>query len=267
MAEILATLKHLNPELAWGIFLMICLIMVVVPYFGMINRAIHILFSEESTVILDFSFRIIPEEYVGKHGISGFYVTNSESPIFYKGMRLLICWNVKGAVRVDLYKKHGLQENDWSIIHKQLTGNTKVIVLDEGLNQYKLVITSPKGKKVEKSISIETALIRKLKTFNISQDIFFGQDKHHVSTKHLAKSKYSGKIFSWLGIKKILEWNFTRLKPNSIRTHSKTKRITFESEKTAYKQKIQSQINQQNVVQSYRFRPSLYNRAISDYQE
>jgi hypothetical protein len=265
MGEFFKWVASLKPEYAWGLFLLLCLFMLILPFAALIKKWFWIIFSGEPTEIRDFSYRIIPERYAGEYGMSMFYVTNSEKPVYFKGMRMLICWDTRGAIRTDLYKLAGSHGNQWELLHKNLKGNIKVILLDEGINSYKLVITSPKIKKIEQVLVLEVGQIKKLDTFNLSGDDFFGQRTYDLHTARLSEATYTGKRFSLLGINKLLTWNFNRFYTSNKRSYARTLRLFYLSPSTPHKEKIRKTITAQKIVQSYRFNPAAYNQAVDEH--
>jgi hypothetical protein len=260
-------IASLEPEFAWGLFMLVCLFMVILPYSSQIKKWFWMLFSGEPTEIRDFSFRIIPEYYIGEHGLHEYYVLNSERPIYYKGMSLLLCWDTRGALNTKLYKMVGSEQDKWTVLHKNPKGNVKVIVLEEGLNSYKLEISFPRRKTIEKIISIQAQPIRKLDTFNLSHDDFFGQRDFELNTTRISDTTYRGKRFTLERVQKLRNWNLKRIYSKYKRAYARTPRLFFKSPVTEQKIKINQTINEQRIVQTYRFNPAGYNDAIREQIE
>lgn len=254
MIEFFNWLGSLDPWAAWGIGVLFALILALIPYFGLMQTFLRIKFANQTPEIVEFSWRLIPDQLVGKTFDSSLYFSNQGATMLYEGMVILLTWKVIGAYSVDL-----------DPLGTGLKGNSAYVVIKRGNNQFTLVANTPNG-KLSQEIVIRADAIKTLKTFNLSKEKHFGQDYDKLETFPLASSNYRGWKYSemkWRQLPKLLFSRFffkeTRMKPNNAN-------LIYESALHVEKQSLKVFIEEQPLMKTYRFKPAKYNQVINENQ-
>ncbi len=254
MIEFFTWLGSLDPWAAWGIGVLFALILALIPYFGLVQTYLRIKFANQTPEIVEFSWRLIPDQLVGKTFDSSLYFSSQGATMLYEGMAILLTWKVIGAYSVDL-----------DPLGKGLKGNSAYVVIKRGNNQFTLVANTPNG-KLSQEIIIRADAIKTLKTFNLSKEKHFGQDDDKLDTFPLASSNYRGWKYSkmkWRQLPKLLFSRFfykeTRIKPSNAN-------LVYESALHVEKQALKVFIEGQPLMKTYRFKPGKYNQVINENQ-
>jgi hypothetical protein len=254
MIEFFQWIASLEPPLAWGLFVILAGIMAVVPFAGRWLKALKIKFANEQAEILDFSWRIIPEIKMSSNYDKQYYITNSESPVLYEGMIVLICWHVTGAYRIDVEP-----------LGRDLKGNNARVVIKKGKNRYLLTAHTWKG-KLKRELELPSQPVRTLQTFNISHEDHFGQPHSELATTEIASTRYKGFLFSRFGLQKLKAVLLKRIYSGKNRVYAATGRIEYATGLNEEKKATQSFLESQSIIKTYTFKPGAYNRALEDYK-
>lgn len=159
-----------NPNQAWGLFALICAFMAFMPYAKVSFKYLRLLFSNQKTEIVDFSWRVSKDHYLLKSKGMKYYLNASKQNFLLEGGKLLLNWHVTGAYRIDVLP-----------IGKKLKGNSAVIAAKRSQNHFKLIAHTTKG-KLEKELVINPDLFRDLGTVNLSREDHFKQQSHVSKT-------------------------------------------------------------------------------------
>jgi len=226
MIDFFKWISNLKPQDAWVLFACVALLLAIMPYFGIIFKAIKVLLVNEKPTIIDFSWRLIPDAKIARSDTGkDYYISGNDGVILYEGMVVLLNWNVKGAFRVDLLP-----------IGKNLTGNTTKIIIRSTQTKFLLVAYTWTG-KLTRELVINKGEILKINTFNISRETNFEQPATSLETSNLSESQYMGMLFFRQSI-------------------SNLKRVLTLGLKV---------LESQNILKSYQFDPASYNEALNNY--
>ena len=184
MKELFDWLSTLNSSLLSIIAVIAALIMFLIPFMDQITSIFWIIITKKKAEIVDFSWRLIPDLNIGERAEKKFYLLKTEHPIIYEGMIILINWQVIGAYRIDIKP-----------LGKNLKGNAAKVVLSSEKCHYTLIAHTLKG-KLKKELTIDSIKILKLKTFNISKELLYGQSNHNLKTKKLINNNYNYHVLS-----------------------------------------------------------------------
>jgi hypothetical protein len=184
MGEFFEWIGSLETELQWMLFISVALLMALFPYMGFIGRYVYLWLSNTKPQIVEFSWRIVPDMKIGHIADRNYYVTRSENPLLFDGMVLMLNWHVTGAYRIDVFP-----------LGQNVKGNCAYLSLRPGNNIFKLTAYTVKG-KLSGELSIDSAEIRKLATFNISRESHFGQPNSELLTQKLSEFKILNQKFS-----------------------------------------------------------------------
>ncbi len=254
MIEFFTWFGSLEPLTAWGIGVLVALVLALIPYFGFIKNYLRIKFSNQTPEIVEFSWRLIPDQLVGKTFDSSLYFSNHGATMLYEGMVILLTWKVIGAYSIDL-----------APLGSGLKGNSAYVVIKRGNNQFTLVANTPNG-KLSQEIVIRADAINALKTFNLSKEKHFGQDNDVLETFPLASSKYKGWKYSEMKWRQLPKLLFSRFFYKENKMKPSNANLVYESALNAEKQAIKVFIEGQPLMKTYRFKPGKYNQAINDNQ-
>jgi len=247
-------INNLDSLQAWGLFVLVAIILALIPYMGYVLSFLRIKFSNQKLEILDFSWRLIPDQLFEKSKERSLYYSSVGAPVLYEGMVILLTWKVVGAYRIDV-----------NPLGSRLKGNSARVVIKKGDNLFTLVAYSPTG-KITHDVIIKANDVRTLKTFNISNEKHFGQDKNELLVAKIASLKYNGLRYSMLSLSKLRKYFFSSIIYKSKRIEPNTRKISFQTNLKSEKKGIQIFIESQKLLKTYRFKPSAYNQAISENQ-
>ena len=59
-------INNLDPLQAWGLFVLVAIILALIPYMGYFLSFLRIKFSNQKLEVLDFSWRLIPDQLFEK---------------------------------------------------------------------------------------------------------------------------------------------------------------------------------------------------------
>jgi hypothetical protein len=163
MIQFFEWIASLNPQQAWGLFILVCAAMAYAPYAGLSFRWLRLLFSNQKPEILDFSWRVSQDHFLMTSKDKTYYLNAANQNFILEGGKLILNWYVKGAYRIDVLP-----------IGKKLKGNTAVIAARRKQNEYHLIAYTIKG-KLEKKLVIDPRLFRELSTLNVSKEEQFNQ--------------------------------------------------------------------------------------------
>ena len=254
MIEFFTWFGSLDPLAAWGIGLLLALILAIIPYFGLIKTYLRIKFSNQTPEIVEFSWRLIPDQLVGKTFDSSLYFSSQGATMLYEGMVILLTWKVIGAYSVDLEP-----------LGTGLKGNSVYVVIKRGNNQFTLVANTPNG-KLSKEIVIRADAIKTLKTFNLSKEKHFGQDYDKLETFPLSSSRYNGWKYSEMKFRQLPKLLFSRFFYRESQKKVINAKLVYETAFKDEKEAIKVFIEGQPLIKTYRFKPGKYNEAINDNQ-
>ena len=255
MKELFDWLSTLNSSLLSLIAVIVSAIMFLIPFMDQLKSIFWIIISNKKDEIVDFSWRLIPDSKIGEIAEKKFYLLKSEYPIIYEGMIILINWQVIGAYRIDI-KPMG----------KNLKGNAAKVVLNRETCHYTLIAYTLKG-KLKKELTIDSFNILKLKTFNISKELLYGQSNHILKTKELVNNNYNSfEKFKYLFFRKLTYLSErVYFKRNSL--HLNLKRLYFNTTLKEDKSKLRNTLTHSFKNKHFIFNPKAYNEAISDFEK
>lgn len=255
MKELFDWLSTLNSSLLSLIAVIVSAIMFLIPFMDQLKSIFWIIISNKKAEIVDFSWRLIPDSKIGEISEKKFYLLKSEYPIIYEGMIILINWQVIGAYRIDI-KPMG----------KNLKGNAAKVVLNRETCHYTLIAYTLKG-KLKKELTIDSFNILKLKTFNISKELLYGQSNHILKTKELVNNNYNSfEKFKYLFFRKLTYLSErVYFKRNSL--HLNLKRLYFNTTLKEDKSKLRNTLTHSFKNKHIIFNPKAYNEAISDFEK
>ena len=255
MKELFDWLSTLNSSLLSLIAVIVSAIMFLIPFMDQLKSIFWIIISNKKAGIVDFSWRLIPDSKIGEIAEKKFYLLKSEYPIIYEGMIILINWQVIGAYRIDI-KPMG----------KNLKGNAAKVVLNRETCHYTLIAYTLKG-KLKKELTIDSFKILKLKTFNISKELLYGQSNHILKTKELVNNNYNSfEKFKYLFFRKLTYLSErVYFKRNSL--HLNLKRLYFNTTLKEDKSKLRNTLTHSFKNKHFIFNPKAYNEAISDFEK
>lgn len=242
----------LPPQQAWGLFLILCIIMAFVPYAGVTFRYLSVLFQHEKPEILDFSWRLAEDQLLQKNQDKSIYLNASNQGFILEGSKILINWNVKGAYRIDVLP-----------IGKKLKGNTAIIAAHLVSNGFTLVAHTWKGKITQKLV-INPALYRQLNTLNLSNEDHFLQSNTQrnttaFSSANVLRGKYSSNRLSKLPLIKT-----TQLKQKQKRlNYNRQIRFLHAWMDRGIWKKAQSRFFKEHILHASVFHPSRYSDALN----
>jgi hypothetical protein len=253
MKELFDWLSTLNSSLLSLIAVIAAAIMFLIPFMDQLKSIFWIIISNKKAEIVDFSWRLIPDSKIGEIAEKKFYLLKSEYPIIYEGMIILINWQVIGAYRIDIKP---LGEN--------LKGNAAKVVLSSEKYHYTLIAHTLKG-KLKKELTIDSIKILKLKTFNISKELLYGQSNHILKTKKLVNYN-SFEKFTYFFFRKLAYLSErVYFKRNSL--HMNVKRLYFNTTLKEDKSKLRNTLTHSFKNKHFIFNPKAYNEAISDFEK
>ena len=255
MKELFDWLSTLNSSLLSLIAVIVAAIMFLIPFMDQLKSIFWIIISNKKAGIVDFSWRLIPDSKIGEIAEKKFYLLKSEYPIIYEGMIILINWQVIGAYRIDI-KPMG----------KNLKGNAAKVVLNRETCHYTLIAYTLKG-KLKKELTIDSFKILKLKTFNISKELLYGQSNHILKTNELVNNNYNSfEKFKYLFFRKLTYLSErVYFKRNSL--HLNLKRLYFNTTLKEDKSKLRNTLTHSFKNKHFIFNPKAYNEAISDFEK
>lgn len=254
MIEFFKWIDNLDSLQAWGLFLLVLIILALIPFFEYILLYLRIKFSNQKLEIVDFSWRLIPDQLFENSKEKSLFYSSVGAPVLYEGMVILLTWKVDAAYRIDIKP-----------LGSRLKGNSARAVIKKGDNLFTLVAYSPAG-KMSQDILIEANGIRSLKTLNISKEKHFGQDNSDLFVTKITTAKYSGLGYSLLRIKQFRTYIFPSLIHKSARIEPVNQPIKFQTKLISEKKDVQFYLESQKLVKTYKFKPSAYNQAISENQ-
>lgn len=255
MKELFDWLYTLNSSLLSIIAVIAALIMFLIPFMDQITSIFWIIISNKKAEIVDFSWRLIPDLNIGERAEKKFYFLKTEYPIIYEGMIILINWQVIGAYRIDIKP-----------LGKNLKGNTAKVVLSSERCHYTLIAHTFKG-KLKKELTIDSIKILKLKTFNISKELLYGQSNHILKTKELVNNNYNSfEKFTYLFFRKLTYLSErVYFKRKSIRMN--VKRLYFSTNLKEDKSNLRNILTHSFKNKHFIFNTKAYNEAISDFEK
>jgi hypothetical protein len=255
MKELFDWLSTLNSSLLSIIAVIAALIMFLIPFMDQITSIFWIIVSNKKAEIVDFSWRLIPDLNIGERAEKKFYLLKTEHPIIYEGMIILINWQVIGAYRIDIKP-----------LGKNLKGNAAKVVLSSEKCHYTLIAHTLKG-KLKKELTIDSIKILKLKTFNISKELLYGQSNHILKTKELVNNNYNSfEKFTYLFFRKLTYLSErVYFKRNSL--HMNVKRLYFNTTLKEDKSKLRNTLTHSLKNKHFIFNPKAYNEAINDFEK
>jgi len=255
MKELFDWLSTLNSSLLSIIAVIAALIMFLIPFMDQITSIFWIIISNKKAEIVDFSWRLIPDLNIGERAEKKFYLLKTEYPIIYEGMIILINWQVIGAYRIDIKP-----------LGKNLKGNAAKVVLSSEKCHYTLIAHTLKG-KLKKELTIDSIKILKLKTFNISKELLYGQSNHILKTKELVNNNYNSfEKFTYLFFRKLTYLSErVYFKRNSL--HMNVKRLYFNTTLKEDKSKLRNTLTYSLKNKHFIFNPKAYNEAINDFEK
>jgi hypothetical protein len=254
MIDFFTWFGSLDPLAAWGIGVLLALILAIIPYFGLIKTYLRIKFSNQTPEIVEFSWRLIPDQLVGKTFDSSLYFSSQGATMLYEGMVILLTWKVIGTYSVDLEP-----------LGTGLKGNSVYVVIKRGNNQFTLIAHTPKG-KLSQEIVIRADAIKILKTFNLSKEKHFGQDNDKLETFPISSSKYRGWKYTEMKWRQLPKIFFSRIFYKETRFKPNNSKLVYDSPFKLEKQTIKVFIEGQPLIKTYQFKPGKYNQAINENQ-
>jgi len=255
MKELFDWLSTLNSSLLSIIAVIAALIMFLIPFMDQITSIFWIILTKKKAEIVDFSWRLIPDLNIGERAEKKFYLLKTEHPIIYEGMIILINWQVIGAYRIDIKP-----------LGKNLKGNAAKVVLSSEKCHYTLIAHTLKG-KLKKELTIDSNTILKLKTFNISKELLYGQSNHNLKTKKLKNNNYNlFEKFTFLFFRKLTYLSErVYFKGGSLRMN--VKRLYFKTNLKEDKSNLRNTLTHSFKNKHFIFNPKAYNEAISDFEK
>lgn len=262
MTTIFKWIDSLNPLQAWTLFGLVCIFLSIIPYYNTIKRVLIIVFSNEPSDILDFSWRMAPDHLLVKKGDKKYYIKSHETQFILEGGKLILNWHVRGAYRIDIVG-----------LGKKIKGNSAFVVASKEKCSYTLIAYTIKG-KLTKSITIDSTYIKTLNTFNISGGGQFKQQAFQHNNFSYSASNYTGLHFSKNGLRKLRRINLAlpfilAKRIISLSVLTKKRNISFGFKKTddARNAALQKRLTNQTIVKTYNFRPGKYNEAINNHNQ
>jgi len=254
MIEFFTWFGSLDPLAAWGIGVLVALLMALIPYWGLMQTYLRIKFSNQAPEILEFSWRLIPDQLVGKTFDSSLYFSSQGATMLYEGMVIMLAWKVIGAYSVDVEP-----------LGNGLKGNSAYVSIKRGNNHYTLVAHTPNG-KLSQEILIKADAINKLKTFNLSKEKHFGQENNELEIFPLSSSRYNGWKYSEMKFRQLPKLLFSRFFYRESQKKISNAKLVYETAFKDEKQTIKVIVEGQSLLKTYRFKPSAYNQAINENQ-
>lgn len=256
MIEFFKWVDSLPVEMAWLLLASISFAMALAPFVGTLWKAFSVLFRNEKAEIHDFSWRFIPNWKMGGTDKGTLHVLPSERPVVYEGMVIMLSWHVRGAFRTDVLP-----------LKKRMKGNVAFVPVHAGRNVYALEAHTWKG-KIRKELVIEASTVRKLHTFNLSKEAFFGQPSHDLKSAPLSNQLFAGKSYVRLPLTILRTISMRRLplaaRPlKSIFTASKYHQPVSNHER----REMMKRANNSGLVRTIAFNPRPYNRAILEFKQ
>ena len=245
MVEVFKWFGTLSPLEGWTLFIGLCSLMAIIPYFGLIKRIVIIYFTNESPEIVDFSWRIAPDYLIHQAKDKEYFYQPNQGYV-YIGCPIILTWQVKGAYRIDINPNY-----------TQLKQNSLITVIREKGNIYTLCAYTLKG-KIEQKLCIPDELVVRLNTSHLGGSNAFNQPESTVLVKELGKSNYKGRSFTTSHTFSLIK----KLVPNYKRMRVVSKRLQLKMEDNPIKNEINSYIRNQKIVKGYNFNPSKYNTTL-----
>jgi hypothetical protein len=253
-------INSLTPAQAWTLFGLVCIFLTIIPYFNTIKRMLFIVFSNEPSEIVDFSWRMATDHFLVSKGNKKYYIKSDESHFIIEGGKLILNWHVRGAYRIDIIG-----------LGKKIKGNSAFVIARKDKCAYTLIAYTLKG-KLTKSITIDPSLIKTLNTFNISGGEQFKQQQFKHNNFNYSTSLYTGTHFSknklqkpkkikfslpFIFTKSIIARSIIKIKRNIPMGFNKTDNVEHLA--------LQKRLSDQLIVKTYKFRPDKYNEAINNH--
>jgi hypothetical protein len=262
MTSFFQWINELTPSQAWSIFGLCCFLLAILPYLHIIKRVLIIFLTNESTGIMDFSWRMAPSHLlVNNNGIK-YYINSDETQFILEGGKIILNWDVKGAYRIDIV---GLGKN--------VKGNTAHVIVRKNNLSYLLIAYTTKG-KLYQQLEIDQSLIRNLNTFNISKEVHFNQSNFIHKTFSYASSEYKGLEYVKQKLPKSEGTNLFLTKkmlkkfiPGSMLAFKTNKLFGFAKNINSEKNNLDKRIANQSMSKLYKFNPEKYNEAIYNYNK
>jgi hypothetical protein len=254
MIEFFKWINRLDSLQAWGFFVLVAMVLAIIPFMGYIISYLRIKFSNQKLEIVDFSWRLIPDQLFEKSDERSLYFSSVGAPVLYEGMVILLTWKVIGAHRIDVHP-----------LGSKLKGNSARVVIKKGDNLFTLFAYAPSG-KISHDVIIKANEVRTLKTFNISNEKHFGQDENELLVSKIASLKYNGLRYSLLRQNNLRKYFFSSIIYKFKKNEPSNRSILFQTTLKNEKKATQIFIESQKLLKTYIFKPSAYNQAISENQ-
>jgi hypothetical protein len=151
--------------------------------------------------------------------------------------------------------------------HKKCKGNTKYIVLEEGDNRYKVKAFFPFRKSKEMELCIAASEVKVLRTFNLSNEIQFGQSRWWWNRVNFAHFALGLRRFSLDMLPKIRVKAIPRIYSSFYRYYQMLSKLNSKGIQYSGIENRGNRIEKQLLVKTYRFHPSRYNLAIQEFKK